>query len=1531
MHKRLKWLYIIFLIPPVFLLLVATLFYIPAVQNAAVKVAAGYFSESLGMAVGLEKIRLVFPFRFTAQNVLAVNVAGNDTLLLLDKLTAEVKLRPLFRGNISVKSVTIKNLRVNTSRLFDGLSVRGAIGEAGLETGFIHSGKQMARISKFKLKDADIELFSCDTTVQDTTRTEIDWLIRLGTVDLQNVNFSCIMPCDSVFIEAEIKEACLREGRIDLGKRKYEAQVFTTEITRLSYAADTAEVKLGFDGKSLRLSDLKLSLSAFAYGSVNDFGAVVHEFSAREQSGFYLKNMTGNVVSDSSCISIPSLQVTTGSSDLRLEAFIPQNINDTEASAPLSVTISGNIGKQDLMLLVADTLEDFRRLYPDERLNINAVLSGSVESPVIHDLNINMPSYITANLKGRVNNVLKDSMRTGRLEFGIRVLNPDFLVWAIPPNMRNRFCLSPDMSLSGNVEMDKGFYVADMNFEEQSGGKVRLSGKYGSFDKDYDLSVMIDSLHLVLFMPEDSLMLLVGSLSAAGRGTDIFDKRTRAEIKANITDMYYADSYLTGLSFEATLMENVLKACFASDCPHARGNIVFEGTLEKHDVRGNLTAQVDTLDLKRLNLSDSTLSTSFEMISVLGTDLDRRHSLDVMLDVQHLTIERQHIHPDRMALAFRSEEDTVKVGFVTGDLNLWLTSNTDFQTLAGKFRKLSQEAMVQLKRDSLVDMQALRADFPDMRVHIGSETDNMLYNILREYNIFYETFSIDATISPEAGLDVNGLLLAFVKDTFKIDTVRINIWQDTLGLRYNAGVLKNRFRNQTPFKASVDGYLYRKEADVFVSFTNSRGEKGMDLGINLKKAPEGFDFHLYPQKVVLAFIPFTLNENNFFKFRNIKEMEADIYLRGDNDALFRIHSDTMNEVGSMKEMMVELNRINIEKTMAGFADFRSFKGMLNATLRYVPDEKSYMIIADGYMDSLYYENGRIGEMLLNATYMPVENDRSRIDFHAFHDMNEIAALSLIYSQGGEENRIEGVFNIDRFPLKTVEPFVSGNMLELNGFIYGNFNIGGTDRKPLVSGSLRFDSVSAFAVRASTGLVFENREITMTDNVVDMDKFKIFVRNTPFVIDGNINATNINVPLVNINVSGSNVPLLDAKNAPGRMAYGKLFVNLNTTVTGTLQSLRARGNLNILGKTHMTYVMSEETLETQDGFNNLVRFTYFADTLPARNRRARQLVGRSRGATGMGGNDFFFTLHIDPVVRFGIDMDEEKKNYVEMKGGGDLTFQYTSQGDMLLNGRYSLADGNIRYNIPVIPLTDFIVRNGSYIDWSGDPMNPYLNITAYSRIRSSVKFDGQNRMVDFNSGIRINNYLDKMALEFILEAPNDVNVQNQLASMGAEERSKQAISLLVTGVYLASSGTGTDVFDVNAVLSSFLQREFKNIIGRFLGEAPLSFEVLTYDGLFGLSNRIDYVGRLHTNIISDRFNTTLGLRYTTDDPIHGNRLFLDDISLEYLFDANDSGSVSLFRNKEYKNIFEGEISRTGAGFTIRKKVKSLKDMFFKKSK
>ena len=88
------------------------------------------------------------------------------------------------------------------------------------------------------------------------------------------------------------------------------------------------------------------------------------------------------------------------------------------------------------------------------------------------------------------------------------------------------------------------------------------------------------------------------------------------------------------------------------------------------------------------------------------------------------------------------------------------------------------------------------------------------------------------------------------------------------------------------------------------------------------------------------------------------------------------------------------------------------------------------------------------------------------------------------------------------------------------------------------------------------------------------------------------------------------------------------------------------------------------------------------------------------------------------------------------------------------------------------------------------MNPRLNITATERTKANVSTDGtQGRSVEFDCGVVITKTLSDMGLQFILDAPEDMTIQNELNAMSIEQRGKIAVTMLTTGMYIADGNTG----------------------------------------------------------------------------------------------------------------------------------------------
>ena len=272
--------------------------------------------------------------------------------------------------------------------------------------------------------------------------------------------------------------------------------------------------------------------------------------------------------------------------------------------------------------------------------------------------------------------------------------------------------------------------------------------------------------------------------------------------------------------------------------------------------------------------------------------------------------------------------------------------------------------------------------------------------------------------------------------------------------------------------------------------------------------------------------------------------------------------------------------------------------------------------------------------------------------------------------------------------------------------------------------------------------------------------------------------------------------------------------------------------------------------------------------------------------------------------------------------------------MSLTGRYTLSGGVMKYSLPVIPLKEFRFNTGSYVDWRGDLLNPTLDLKATERMRASVA-DGEgeaSRIVNFDVSIGITGRLESPDLIFDIAAPEDATVQNELQAMGAEERSKQAIAMLATGIYLNSGAKGGGL-SMGTALNSVLQSQINALAGSAVKNASISVGVEDRTSAETGSTQTDYSFRYSQRFFNDRFQVVIGGKVSTGaNATNSAESFIDNISLEYRLDNSGTRYIRVFHNKNYESVLDGEITETGVGLVLRRKLDRLGELFiFRKKK
>ena len=98
-------------------------------------------------------------------------------------------------------------------------------------------------------------------------------------------------------------------------------------------------------------------------------------------------------------------------------------------------------------------------------------------------------------------------------------------------------------------------------------------------------------------------------------------------------------------------------------------------------------------------------------------------------------------------------------------------------------------------------------------------------------------------------------------------------------------------------------------------------------------------------------------------------------------------------------------------------------------------------------------------------------------------------------------------------------------------------------------------------------------------------------------------------------------------------------------------------------------------------------------------------------------------------------------------------------------------------------------------------------------------------------------------------------------------------------------------------------------------------------------RTDYSFRYSQRLFNNRFQIVIGGKVSTgENATNDAESFIDNISLEYRLDRTGTRYVRLFYDKNYESVLEGEITETGVGLVLRKKLDKLSELFiFKKKK
>ncbi len=1542
------------------ILLIPVALYIPPVQTFVKNVACKVVKNSTGMDVEIGTFRLRFPLDVELQKVLVVEAAG-DTMVRAETVIADVTLLPLLRLDVKLNRLMLKEGYYRMVSPDSSMIMKVNAGLLDVDNqSFANIATSEIVLNKASLKRGSIDLYMNVWKKEqqpDTATSSTPFLIKANDLELEDFRFgmSMLPTIDTLNINA--KSINLSRAVIDLRKnmvtwkmakvsegdgeylvpdpewvKLHPAPVtpesdsapmvikgdsLSLDSFKFLYATDGVKPVAGFDPAYMQFSDVGISLKDF-YNESATLRLPITRLEAKERSGLEVVSGKGLVAMDSTGLKIKDIDINTLYSSIRGSADLPFALMELKPEAEVFADISMRLGMPDLDNAVP-MVKSYTKMLP-ARTPLEAAISaeGTLSSVDIKKLEIALRDVVSLKAEGYADNPLDIKKLVAEVEFDGAVSDPRLIEHF--SGMKDIHI--PVMRIEGEASANRENYAADFHLTTTAGDLVG-NGKVSLNSEKYAADLDIVDLNVGKIMPSLGLGIVAGNIKADGVGFNPVSGKAVTSAEINIDKIEYNKKHYADIIADIKLLPDGTLDIYAnSNNPGLNFQLDGTGMIKPDDYTFDLVAKLRDIDLQELGVTPEMNNGKGEF-AIKGRAMPEKWIYDVDLSVEQFdwNLPNQYIHlPGGLQAKVFANEVSTKL-----DLNSYLTSlefdsNYGLKSLIDRFTEVSKMLDEQLKAENL-ELDKIGDAIPDFNLAFYASGKGVLSQFLVPQGLGMDT--LYATISKDSLLKGNVSLLNFSSGTLGIDTIKLNLAQINENLDY-ALHIGNRPGTLDEFaKVDLDGYVGPSGIHALLTQKNIKGESGYHLGLNATMKDSVLSVKFDPLNSTIAYMPWQFNNNNFVNYHlYTRKVVADLEAISSQSQI--ILKTQPNDDGE-EELYVKLENIRIQDFTNMIIDAPPVAGSINSDLHILYDGSSLQGHGNLGIVDLKYERNRIGDFLLDLN-AELENDgRSGIRAGlAIDGHNAVTAYASLRPDSIGLSPDSIGLTLDRFPLSLANSFLAPNA-SLGGYLDGEMRMDGDFTKPVLNGSLQFSNAYAKITMAGATLNLDTVPVTVTNSLVHFDDFDLIAaNNNPICIDGDVNLTDFANILIDMKVNSRNCQLINSDIRSKADLFGKLFINLDATAKGSLNLLDIRANLNILGTSDITYRVNMVDAQAVVGpEQTVVKFVNFNDT--AQVTKADSVAKTSTMRIRAG-------VEISPGTEVTVLLTGEN-NRVELQPSASLNYFQNYMGDMILNGKLTLGNGFVRYSIPVLGEKLFTFDPTSSISWAGPIMKPNLNIHATDDMKVNVTQGSNSQIVNFLLGLNVTGSLAAPNVTFDLSTNDDVSIQNELQSMTADQRQTTAMNMLLTGTYQGPNASSKSNFGLSTgMLYGYLASKLNAWAAQTIRGVDLSFGVDQYDSTQNgnTSQATSYSYQVSKSLFNNKLKIQVGGNYSTDASADENlsQNLVSDVSMEYMIKQTQTVdmSVRLFRHTGFESILEGEITETGAGFQLKRKLNNLFHIF-----
>lgn len=1573
MRRTLKTLVVIIVV----VLLIPMAVYIPPVQTLLKDIACNIVGRSTGMQVSVERFRLKFPLDVQLDGVKIIEATG-DTMVTARSLVADLKIIPLLSLDARINKLELIDASYRMLSTDSSMTLRLKARYLRTASGTQFDLKHMhLNLKRPVLRNASVSVhMNVWKQKKDTASSPTRFLIDADRLTLSNVTFAMSMLPTIDTLSVTLKNADVRDARINLTEsvinigtvniaggnatyltptaeyvRSHPAPADTSASTSspitvrignaslnldsVLYATRGSTPRPGFDPTYISVRDLTLKATDF-FNQSSVLRMPLKSLSAKERSGLEITEATGYLGINSTGLILSEFSLLTPASSVTASASLPFELMALDNNAPAGyVEASGSIGWSDIfafMPAMHSSLTAFLSPASLSPVNFSIKGGGTLSKIDLEHVVVKMGNFLSLKASGVATSPMQPSRLHASLSFDGAMRDPSATMHLLYKLANLDMHINmPVLRVKGTADIKPGLYRADIDLLT-SAGDVAAKGHIRLSPDTYDIHAVCRNLMLGEIMPSLGIGTVTGTIDATGSGFNPLSPTASAHVSSSLQQLSYNGASLAPLDFSATANHGMYELSLRASAPDFNIDMNGSGHLESSTYFADINAYIIYIDFHALGLMDEICRGSGN-IALQGNAAPASMLFDLTMNVSDVDWEYAdefYSLPHAFDATFLATSDATDLHLSGDELNVDFACPRALAPLLDDIKLLMPVINAQIAARQ-VDFEPLQAALPPFSLSLDAQGSGLLHELLESTG--FSLSSLEAELSNTDRISGNALIMAATTGEMMLDTVTLALNQRGKLMDYRLH-LGNKASNMPEFaQVNATGYVGGNRASIFLRQKNARGETGYRIGLTAAMLDSVLSLHLTPLNAVIAYKDWTINDDNYVELGPGKRIGAFLEASsGESSIALR----TTESADSLPALDVDIRNLLIQDFLQLAVSAPPVTGAVNSQMHLV--YRGHAVTGKGSIgiSGLAYDGNRVGDLDFNFKAGMSFNGNTGASLALLLNKREVLTARGFFIADTTASRVRSVkqraklsVELKEFPLEIANPFIDADIMRLAGSLNGSLALTGTMSNPLLNGEITCDSVGIYVPMAASWFRFDERQsIAVTDNVLGFNNFNIHAANSnPILLNGTLDARNLANIKFDITANGENVALINNRHSSGADIYGQLFVTLGVKARGSISRMNIDGNLSILPATNLFYNLSmtaSASLSNQGTTTDVVKFVQFSDSLQTARADTLKTSSMAMRITA--------TMNIVNGATFTVNLSGNGTDKVQLYPHGTLSYLHTYMGDMRLNGTLNLGEGFARYSVKVIGEKNFKLDPESYVTWTGDMLNPTLHINATDHLKANVQQEGANsRLIYFDIGLAVTGTLEAPKVTFDLATDDDITVQNELLSMSPEQRSAAAINLLLYNTYNGPGVKASSSLGGNP-LYTFLEGQLNSIAAKYVTGVDLSFGIDQYDKTVNgeTSGTTSYSYQVSKSLFDNRFKIVVGGNYSTDANVDENfaQNLISDISFEYSIrqTASTNMYVRLFRHTGFESILEGEITETGVGFVLKRKLSNLRSLF-----